>query len=82
MCRYVLSVGLQKENKVGAEDLSSVEIKYEEFWTMLKKLALIYCGFLGHRLDEKFGPSQQKKRGVEETTWSSFDLCYNLGDTL
>lgn len=35
----VLSVGLQVENKVGAEDLNPVGIKCEEFWTMLKKLA-------------------------------------------
>lgn len=62
----VLSVGLQVENKVGAEDLNPVGIKCEEFWTMLKKLALIYFDFLGHRLDEKVRPPQQKKHRVEE----------------
>lgn len=62
----VLSVGLQVENKVGAEDLNSAGIKCEEFWTMLKKPALIYFDFLGHRLDKKATPSQQKKHRVEE----------------
>lgn len=61
----VLSVGLQVENKVGAEDLNP-GIKCEEFWTMLKKLALIYFNFLGHRLDKKVRPSQHKKRRLEE----------------
>lgn len=60
-----MSVGLQVENKVGA-DLNSAGIKCEEFWTMLKKPVLIYFDFLGHRLDEKVRPSQQKKHRVEE----------------
>lgn len=43
----VVSVVLQAKNKVGVEDLSPMGIKFEEFWTMLKKLTLIYYDFLG-----------------------------------
>lgn len=43
----VLSIVLQAKNKVRVEDLSPVGIKFEEFWTMLKKLTLIYYDFLG-----------------------------------
>ena len=44
-------------------------IKCEDFWATLKKLALIYYDFLGHILDEKVEPSQQKQHGTEEIAW-------------
>lgn len=74
MLTDVLSIGLQVENKVGAKDLNPVGIIREKFWTMLKKLALIYFDFLDHRLDEKVRPSQQKKHKIEEIAWRSQGL--------
>lgn len=46
--------------------MSTVGIKCEEFWAMLKKLALIYYDFLGHILDENVEPSQQKQHDIKE----------------
>ena len=44
-------------------------VKWEEFWKMLKRVALIDYNFLGHRLNANVGPSQQKKGRILEITW-------------
>ena len=58
--------------------MSPVGIKCEEFWIMLKKVALPFYDFLGHRLDANVGLLQQKKRGVVAITWIAWKKGSNL----